>query len=71
MRFNRVVLVFDRMRRRGLHTMQLTLAQAARLTGTSKATLSRAIKAGRLSATRRNDGYGSYSIGSQRTRPRL
>lgn len=38
----------------------LTLGQAARLTGTSKTTLTRAIKAGRLSATRRDDG--SYSI---------
>jgi excisionase family DNA binding protein len=34
----------------------LTLGQAARLTGTSKTTLTRAIKAGRLSATRREDG---------------
>lgn len=34
----------------------LTLGQAARLTGTSKTTLTRAIKAGRLSATRRDDG---------------
>ena len=38
----------------------LTLGQAARLTGTSKTTLTRAIKAGRLSATRREDG--GYSI---------
>lgn len=38
----------------------LTLGQAARLTDTSKTTLTRAIKAGRLSATRRDDG--SYSI---------
>lgn len=38
----------------------LTLGQAARLTGTSKTTLARAIKAGRLSAIRREDG--SYSI---------
>ena len=38
----------------------LTLGQAARLTGTSKTTLTRAIRAGRLSATRRNDGV--YSI---------
>ena len=38
----------------------LTLGQAARLTGTSKTTLTRAIKAGRLSATRRDDG--SYGI---------
>src|SRR5215210_6840934 len=34
----------------------LTLGQAARLTGHNKTTLSRAIKAGRLSATRRDDG---------------
>lgn len=34
----------------------LTLGQAARLTNTSKTTLTRAIKAGRLSATRRDDG---------------
>lgn len=38
----------------------LTLGQAARLTGTSKTTITRAIKAGRLSATRRDDG--SYGI---------
>ena len=38
----------------------LTLGQAARLTGTSKTTLTRAIRAGRLSATRRDDG--TYSI---------
>ena len=38
----------------------LTLGQAARLTRTSKTTLTRAIKAGRLSATRRDDGV--YSI---------
>jgi len=38
----------------------LTLGQAARLTGTSKTTITRAIKAGRLSATRRDDG--GYSI---------
>ncbi len=38
----------------------LTLGQAARLTGTSKTTLTRSIKAGRLSATRRDDG--SYAI---------
>ena len=34
----------------------LTLGQAARLTNTSKTTLTRAIRAGRLSATRRDDG---------------
>ena len=38
----------------------LTLGQAARLTRTSKTTLTRAIKAERLSATRRDDGV--YSI---------
>lgn len=38
----------------------VTLGQAARLTGTSKTTLTRAIKAGRLSATRQDDG--SYRI---------
>lgn len=34
----------------------LTLGQAARLAGVGKTTLTRAIKAGRLSATRRDDG---------------
>jgi len=34
----------------------LTLGQAARLAGVGKTTLTRAIKAGRLSATRREDG---------------
>ena len=34
----------------------LSLGQAARLADTSKTTLTRAIKAGRLSATRRDDG---------------
>jgi hypothetical protein len=38
----------------------LTLGQAARLTGTSKTTLTRAIKGGRLTATRREDGV--YAI---------
>ena len=38
----------------------LTLGQAARLTGLGKTTITRAIKAGRLSATRRDDG--SYEI---------
>jgi hypothetical protein len=38
----------------------LTLGQAARVTGLGKTTLTRAIKAGRLSATRREDG--SYAI---------
>jgi hypothetical protein len=36
--------------------MQLTLGQAARTAGVGKTTLARAIKAGRLSATRREDG---------------
>jgi len=34
----------------------LTLGQAARLTGTSKMTLTRAIKGGKLSAARQDDG---------------
>jgi excisionase family DNA binding protein len=34
----------------------LTLGEAARLTGLGKITITRAIKAGRLSATRRDDG---------------
>lgn len=34
----------------------LTLGQAAKLTGTSKTTLTRAIRSGRLSAIRREDG---------------
>src|SRR4051812_7869408 len=38
----------------------LTLGQAAKLTGLGKTTLARAIKAGRLSATRSEPG--SYSI---------
>ncbi len=38
----------------------LTLGQAARLAGVGKTTLTRAIKVGRLSATRREDG--GYSI---------
>lgn len=38
----------------------LTLGQAARLAGVGKSTLTRAIKAGRLSAQRRHDG--SYEI---------
>lgn len=40
--------------------MILTLRQAAELTGKSKSTLTRAIKSGRLSASR--DGEGMYSI---------
>jgi excisionase family DNA binding protein len=40
--------------------MELTLGQAAKVTGLGKPTLTRAIKAGRLSATRREDG--SYAI---------
>ncbi len=39
---------------------QLTLGQAARLVGVGKTTLTRAIKGGRISATRRADG--SYLI---------
>ena len=38
----------------------LTLGQAAKLVGLGKTTITRAIKAGRLSATRREDG--SYEI---------
>ncbi len=38
----------------------LTLGQAARLTGFGKTTITRAIKAGRLSATRRDEG--GYAI---------
>lgn len=38
----------------------LSLGEAARLTGKSKSTLTRAIKSGRLSARRRDDG--SYAI---------
>jgi excisionase family DNA binding protein len=38
----------------------VTLGQAARLTGLGKTTITRAIKAGKLSATRREDG--SYEI---------
>ena len=41
-------------------TTTLTLGQAARVTGLSPTTLARAIKAGRLSATRTETG--SYSI---------
>ncbi len=48
----------DRARPEGLHV--LTLGQAAKLAGTSKTTLTRAIRAGRLSATRRDDG--GYAI---------
>lgn len=40
--------------------MILTLREAAKLTGKSKSTLTRAIKAGRLSASR--DGEGMYVI---------
>lgn len=39
---------------------ELSLSQAAKLTGKSKSTINRAIKAGKLSATRHEDG--SYSI---------
>src|SRR3954466_12386355 len=38
----------------------VTLGQAARLTGLGKTTITRAIKAGKISATRREDG--SYEI---------
>ena len=40
--------------------MSLTLGQAARMAGKGKTTLTRAIKAGKLSASRRDDG--SYAI---------
>lgn len=40
--------------------MELSLVQAASLTGRSKSTIHRAIKSGKLSASRRDDG--SYSI---------
>jgi excisionase family DNA binding protein len=40
--------------------MELTLGQAAKVTGLGKTTLTRAIKRGHLSATRREDG--SYAI---------
>lgn len=39
---------------------QLTLSQAAKLTGKSKSTMNRAIKCGRLSASRNDDG--TFSI---------
>jgi excisionase family DNA binding protein len=39
---------------------ELSLSQAARLTGKSKSTINRAIKSGKLSATRHDDG--TYSI---------
>lgn len=39
---------------------ELSLSQAAKLTGKSKSTINRAIKNGKLSATRHDDG--SYSI---------
>lgn len=39
---------------------ELSLSQAAKLTGKSKSTINRAIKTGKLSATRRGDG--SYSV---------
>ena len=42
--------------------MAITLGEAARSTGLSKTTLARAIKAGRLSATRTE--MGSYEIDS-------
>jgi hypothetical protein len=46
----------DASERIGGRVALLTLGKAARLTGLNKTTLSRAIKAGRLSATRRDDG---------------
>lgn len=39
---------------------ELSLTQAAKITGKSKSTINRAIKSGKISATRHNDG--SYSI---------
>ena len=39
---------------------ELSLSQAAKLTGKSKSTINRAIRAGKISATRHDDG--SYSI---------
>src|SRR5215213_6240225 len=48
------------MLRRGNAMPFYTVGQAARLTGKSKPTITRAIKAGTLSATRNDDG--SYSI---------
>lgn len=39
---------------------ELSLSQAAKLSGKSKSTINRAIKTGKISATRHNDG--SYSI---------
>lgn len=39
---------------------ELSLSQAAKLTGKSKSTINRAVKTGKLSATRHDDG--SYSI---------
>lgn len=39
---------------------ELSLSQAAKLTGKSKSTINRAIKTGKISATRHDDG--SYSI---------
>jgi hypothetical protein len=44
----------------GRHMPMLTLGQAAKLTGLGKTTITRAIKGGRLSANRRDDG--SYEI---------
>lgn len=40
--------------------VELSLSQAAKLTGKSKSTINRAIKSGKISATRHDDG--SYSI---------
>ena len=51
----------------GIPSMPLTLGQAAKLTGLGKTTLTRAIKAGKLSAHRKDDG--SYEIdGSELSR---
>jgi len=47
------------MTQRGTMT-ELSLSQAAKLTGKSKSTINRAIKTGKISATRHDDG--SYSI---------
>lgn len=41
-------------------TAELSLSQAAKITGKSKSTINRAIKSGKLSATRHDDG--TYSI---------
>ncbi|WP_440588761.1 hypothetical protein, partial [Geodermatophilus sabuli] len=54
------------MTRRGTMS-ELSLTQAAKIAGKSKSTINRAIKSGKLSAIRRDDG--SYSIdGAELTR---